>query len=111
MVALAELGEISKAYEDAPKKRPEGGRAPKGYRRSYWDWANPRSETYVKEGAASAARRIGGNVAGGMLIGPIGTTAASWRNVSSGDTVSYHKKTGKRAKGKVSSGAVALNLY
>lgn len=99
--------EISKARRKKKRKIEDD----EDYRESYLSGLNPRSETYVRRGPASAARRILIPTAGGVALGPVGSSAALWRNISSGDTVSYNRKTGKKAKGKLGFGDVNFNLY
>lgn len=114
------LVEISKATE---KKIPSDKKMKKkGYRLSRLERFNPRSKTYVKEG--TALNRLGGPLAGtalGSMAGGVvdaaargrtmglgaatgaalGATAGYNRNVKSGDTVSYERATGAKAKTKV----------
>lgn len=132
MTSLAELGEISKAKKSYPKEPPSG------YRESYLSSLNPTSQTYVKEGVGSGARRvilpaalaqagaIGGSIAGARLgktqgaailggsIGSVGGLSAGLtRNIRSKDTISYHKKTGRKARYKLGAygGLVQGNAY
>lgn len=68
MTTLAELGAISKA---AKYKKPDSDE----YRRSRLAGLNPRSDTYVRRGARSMARRVGAPVLGGALGGAAGEAA------------------------------------
>ena len=115
---------IYKADEKKRNKKPG-----KEYRASHLKEFNPRSDTYVKEGLGSYGRRLGGpmvagtageiagralargNPAGGHVGRGLGTSATLTRNVRSGDTVSYHKKTGKKAKAKVDTPLGIYNIY
>ena len=106
----------------------------KGYRQSSLSGMNSRSDTYVKRGtgvkrvALPFAAGVAGGAAGGAVgdkIGgakgrAIGTSVGAWgggsaalsRNIRSGDTAAYHRKTGKKAKAKVGTGrGVAANIY
>lgn len=139
MTSLAELGEISKASKRKKEDYPR--EPPKGYRESYLSAVNPVSQTYVKEGTGSAARRVVGPWAAGMggsYLGAVagaasarkdpvkaftraktgaalggfgGLSAGLHRNIRSKDTISYHKGSGKKAKGKVGYGIFHANLY
>lgn len=131
---LWELGQIAKAQSKTEKKRAKKMRAA-GYRRSHLTNFNPRSETWVKPGAASAARRIGGQMLGsaaGQTVGGIaggaaggsmgaqlgataggllGASAGATRNIRSKDTVSFNRSTGKKARGKAVTSFGTYNLY
>lgn len=101
-------------------------KAPKGYRSSHLRGFNPRSDTFVKEGTSGrrAVRFVGGSMAGGVVGSAVGSVAGSklgnprvggtvgemagaatgatlgrTQNVRSGDTKSYQRSTGKKAKG------------
>lgn len=113
----------------------------KRYRRSYLERINPRSKTYVKRGteleryarpallggaglyagtglgalAGAATRRPkvarAGALAGGTAGSAMGATAGYTRNLQRGDTVSFHRKSGKKAKYKVSVRGFTQNVY
>ena len=105
-------------------------KAEKGYRDSYLSRFNPRSKTEVKEGTMPqrvllpaaggfgghmVGRAIGGKIASRGLAGTAGAIGgATWaldRNIKSGDTVSRHKKTGKKARTKVGWADASMNIY
>ena len=133
MTTLAELGEISKASD---------GDIPPGYRSSALQRINPRSRTYVREGSAPQrvllpwVGGISGALAGrgavlaatrgkvrspntlgaahlaGVAGGSLTTTAALHRNIKSKDTISIHRKSGRRARSKVDIPSVGhFNVY
>jgi hypothetical protein len=114
--SLVEFGKslgVSKADED------------KKYRSSRFAWANPRSKTEVRPGAASAARRgarfygggvagsLGGQLAGGVVGGAKGRalgglvggaggmSVGRTHNLKSGDTRAYRRSDGRKAKANI----------
>lgn len=101
------------------------------YRSSALSGINPRSKTYVKRGTGpqrvllpaiggTVGTAVGGAIGRGSpaLAGPLamaggigGASLGLRRNVKSGDTVSYHRRTGKKATDKFGNGEWAFNVY
>ena len=90
----------------------------KDFRPSVYQGVNPRSNTYVRRGTMPEriARPVGGSIAASPanlvvpVSGPVlGGTWGRTRNLQTGDTRAYNKKTGRKAGGYL--GSVDIGGY
>lgn len=136
MTTLADLADYTygDSVSKARSKKERSLARSNDYRPSHFQRINPRSRTYVRRGTAAQrvllpwagssaglaagavlGAKVGGQAGagiGGALGGAGGGTLGYMRNVKSGDTKAFHRKTGRKMKQKAQIPYIgAMNLY